>query len=123
MARGPTAAITKARGLPSTQSTCRGMRCASSQPYGSRVKRYDEWQWRLSMAFEFECKRCGHQEATHAYRDQYPGCCKRYVSPNRRLERKLWAEARGEGKSRKADGPINHSVWLVTPFGTIDIGS
>lgn len=42
------------------------------------------------MAHEFECKRCGYQEAAHEFPQDYPGVCRSYLSPDKRAEKRLW---------------------------------
>ena len=34
------------------------------------------------MAFGLECGRCGYTETAHAFSNEYPGACHRYVSPD-----------------------------------------
>jgi hypothetical protein len=34
------------------------------------------------MAFGLECERCGYVETAHAFPNEYPGACHRYVSPD-----------------------------------------
>ena len=33
------------------------------------------------MAFGHECGRCGYTETAHAFSNEYPGACHRYVAP------------------------------------------
>lgn len=44
------------------------------------------------MAFAFECKRCGYQQAAHDFPDDYPNVCRSYISPNAKAEAELWEE-------------------------------
>jgi hypothetical protein len=34
------------------------------------------------MAFGLECERCGYVETAHAFPNEYPRACHRYVSPD-----------------------------------------
>lgn len=60
------------------------------------------------MAHGFNCKRCGFQEASHDFPDDYPGICRSYVSPDKLAEKKMWEierEQEAEQNARKYRGP------------------
>ncbi|MGE3645466.1 MAG: hypothetical protein AB7F96_16580 [Beijerinckiaceae bacterium] len=73
------------------------------------------------MADGFECTKCGYQETVHDHpeyaEDGFPPC--KSYTPGA-YERELIEERKRErGKS----GPPSDAVWLLTPFGMVDIGS
>lgn len=72
------------------------------------------------MAHGFRCKRCDYQETAHLYPADYDGVCNHYQSPNKRAENAIWKAERDEEAKRV---PTSDAVWLLTPYGPVDIGS
>lgn len=52
------------------------------------------------MAHSFQCKRCGHYEASHLYPEY--DTCDAYESPDRKAEKIMWDIVRGAYDEREA---------------------
>lgn len=70
------------------------------------------------MAHDLECKQCGWVEAAHDFPQDYEGVCRMYQSPNPAWELAEWKRLREPEDAQHTD-----AVWMLTPFGPIDIGS
>lgn len=73
------------------------------------------------MAHSLECVECGWQEAAHDFPQDYKGVCRCYVSPDPEWEAREWEYIREKEMPRGA--PLSDAVWMLTPFGVVDIGS
>lgn len=75
------------------------------------------------MANDFECTRCGYREGAHdCPPEDYPGICNSYRRSRAEYNFDRAAEKAKREADRKTIRPSD-AVWLMTPFGPIDIGS
>jgi hypothetical protein len=70
------------------------------------------------MAHDLRCKRCDWTESAHDFPDDYKGVCKAYQSPDPEWELAEWERIRTPKERTYSD-----AVWILTPYGPIDIGS
>ena len=70
-----------------------------------------------------DCKVCGYVEAAHECDPaDYPGVCNCYGSPDPEWEAAEWRRVRGEDQQHDRR-QYSDAVWILTPYGPIDIGS
>jgi hypothetical protein len=72
------------------------------------------------VAHGFRCTKCDHQETEHLYPFENPGVCNHYQSPDQKGEDAIWKAERAENERT---APTSDAVWLLTPYGFVDIGS